>query len=104
MAGRPGAIAGMKPGMLPWLRFLPLLILFACAGPLASAEPLPVNVGGRAVRDADGAWHFGWPGVYFEGRFRGTAVTVAVESETETLRLSVDGEEERVLVRPGSAR
>ena len=86
------------------LRPLLLLIFVASSTPLTAQEALPVHVAGRAVRDSDGGWHFGWPGVYFESRFRGTAVTVAVESTTETLRLSLDGAEERVLVRPGTAR
>jgi hypothetical protein len=63
-----------------------------------------VHVGGRAIHERDGAWRFGWPGGYFESRFRGTGVTVAVEALTEYLRVSVNGAERGGLVRPGAAR
>jgi len=75
----------------------------AAAAPAAPA-PLPVHVAGRVLPAADGALGFGWPGVYFEGRFRGTGVEVAVESGTEFMRLLVDGEEKAQLRRPGLAR
>ena len=71
---------------------------------VAEAGPLPVHVGGRAVAADDGSLRFGWPGVYFEGRFRGTEVAVAVESASEHMRILVDGEEKAVLVEPGDAR
>ena len=56
------------------------------------------------VEEREGALRFGWPGVYFEGRFRGSAVEVAAESGTEFMRVTVDGEEKAVLKRPGTAR
>jgi lysophospholipase L1-like esterase len=65
---------------------------------------VPVHVGGRAVPEANGAWRFGWPGVYFEGRFSGTSVTVAVESASEHFRVLVDGAERAILTAPGTAR
>jgi lysophospholipase L1-like esterase len=87
------------------LRLLPLLLLaLLSAAPLAAEAPLPVHVGGRAVHERDGGWRFGWPGVYFESRFRGTGVTVAVDSSADYLRVSVDGAERGVLIRPGTAR
>ena len=81
-----------------------LLLVFAAAAPEATPARTPVNVGGRVRPDGEGASAFGWPGVYFEGRFRGTGVEVAVESGTEFMRLLVDGEEKALLRRPGSAR
>jgi len=81
-----------------------LLLLVCLSGPLAAQAPLPVHVGGRAIHEADGNWRFGWPGVYFESRFRGTGVTVAVDTATEYLRVSVDGAERGILIRPGVAR
>jgi lysophospholipase L1-like esterase len=75
------------------------------AASLGAAPPeltLPLNVGGRVIREADGAMRFGWPGVYFESRFRGTAVRVRFETATEHLRLLVDGEEKAVFRRPGA--
>jgi lysophospholipase L1-like esterase len=85
------------------LPLLALVSLFLAASATAQA-PLPVHVGGRAVHEADGAWRFGWPGVYFEGRFTGTSVTVAVESATEHFRVLVDGAERAILTAPGDAR
>ncbi|HEX8621905.1 MAG TPA: SGNH/GDSL hydrolase family protein [Allosphingosinicella sp.] len=71
-------------------RFFALAFLSSAA---AAAAPLPLNVGGRVVQERDGALSFGWPGIYFEGRFRGTGVRVRVEGQEEHLRLLVDGEE-----------
>jgi len=86
------------------LHALLLLFLPMPTAPAAAQDPLPVHVGGRVEREADGALRFGWPGIYFESRFRGTEITVAVESDTEHLRVLVDGAERAVLVRPGRAR
>lgn len=77
-------------------------LVMAMTAPAAAVE-LPVHVGGRAVVDGD-ALRFGWPGIYFEGRFRGTGVTVEAESTTEHMRLLIDGAEKAVLVEPGRAR
>jgi len=82
-----------------WWRAFALLLLVAA--PAAAQEALPVHVGGRAVREADGSWRFGWPGVYFEARFRGTGVGVAAAPGADRLRLSVDGEERALLIGPG---
>ena len=84
-----------------WASLLLLLILI---GGTAEAGPLPVHVGGRVATDADGAIRFGWPGIYLESRFRGPGIVVAVESGTEHLRVSIDGRERAVLVRPGEVR
>lgn len=88
----------------------PVFAAFLLAGSQASGEAaqpraaLPVHVGGRVRRDEEGALAFGWPGTYFESRFEGTGVELAVESDTEFMRLLVDGEEKVLLRRPGSAR
>ncbi|MGR4863062.1 SGNH/GDSL hydrolase family protein [Caulobacter sp. LARHSG274] len=76
----------------------------AVAAPASPPAPLPVHVAGRVLPAADGSLGFGWPGVYFEGRFRGAGVEAAVESGTEFMRLLVDGEEKAQLRRPGLAR
>ena len=68
-------------------------------GPL----PLPVNIGGRTIPDPQSGLTFGWPGVYFESRFRGTGVRVVLEGPSERLRLLLDGEERHVFRRPGRA-
>lgn len=86
------------------MRKLLFLLLAGLAAPLAAQAPLPVHVGGRAIHEADGSWRFGWPGVYFESRFRGTGVIAVVDTGTEYLRLTIDGSDRAVLIRPGAAR
>jgi len=95
------------------MRLLPLslplvALLTAAAPPPAPVAPPPIlvpplNIGGR-VSGGNGGFEFGWPGIYFETRFRGTAIAAQVEAEADHLRLLVDGEEKAVLKRPGRAR
>jgi lysophospholipase L1-like esterase len=65
--------------------------------PVYSQQPteprIPVTIGGRVVTERDGALRFGWPGVYFEGRFRGTGVHVVIDKGNDRLRLLIDGVE-----------
>ncbi len=75
-------------------------LLFATAGALPVA-PLPLHVGGRTVQRADGARLYGWPGTYFESRFRGTAVRVRFDAPDDRLRLLVDGAERRIFADAG---
>ena len=88
---------------MPGLRgFRTGLLAFSLLGCTAQAvPPLPVHVGGRVIRNADGSLTFGWPAVYIEGRFRGTGVSVAVETETDRLRLLID-RVQRGILEPGS--
>lgn len=66
---------------------------FALSAPVAQAQTaLTPNIGGRTVSAPDGAKVFGWPGVYFEGRFSGPSVEVAVEAGAEHLAVSIDGQ------------
>jgi lysophospholipase L1-like esterase len=41
----------------------------------------------------NGALVFGWPGVYFEGRFRGDGLRIRLDTGDEILRLLIDGKE-----------
>ncbi len=75
-----------------------LRLALAAALMLAPAEtPVPLHAGGRVTEDG----RFGWPGVYFEGRFKGTAVTVSIEAGTDHLAILIDGVERAVLKKPG---
>lgn len=65
--------------------------------------PLPVHVGGRTIAASDGSLTFGWPAVYFESRFHGTAVSVSVDTKDDRLQLLVDGAEKALLIQPGPA-
>jgi len=67
----------------------------------AASRALPVHVGGRVIVDPDGGLTFGWPGIYFEARFNGTAVRVRFEAPTEHMRLLIDGQERAAFRRPG---
>lgn len=74
-----------------------LLALVALPTP-ATAQPytnrvVPAHIGGRFIQEKDGGVSFGWPGIYFEGRFRGAAIRVRFETPAEHMRLFIDGEE-----------
>ena len=90
-------------------------ILLAALGVLAlSAAPaaaqsapetaLAPNIGGRVAPAPEGGLSFGWPGAYFEGRFSGPSVTVAVDTGSEHLAVSIDGQVRAELRKPGLAR
>ena len=84
------------------MRFVLLLPLAAaCLGAAPAPAPLPVHVGGRTMDQAGGALGFGWPGIYFESRFRGTSITVRLDAPADHLRLLVDGEEKLLFKGPG---
>ena len=86
--------------------FLLLAALSALAVSAASAvaeTTLVPHVGGRVVQAEEGGYRFGWPGVYFEGRFTGPSVEVAVEPGADILAVSIDGQA-RGEIRGGTAR
>ena len=65
---------------------------------------LPLNIGGRVASAPDGAYDFGWPGVYFEGRFTGSSVEVVVDTGGEHLAVSVDVVRKVELTKSGHTR
>lgn len=74
----------------------------------AAAHPRPhpdalarVHTGGRVV-EQDGAALYTWPGVYFEGRFRGTGVGIVLDDAVNDYDVQIDGAATAVLVQPGS--
>ncbi|EJL26480.1 GDSL-like Lipase/Acylhydrolase [Caulobacter sp. AP07] len=83
---------------------LAAVAVLALSHPASAAQTaLTSNIGGRAVALPGGAAAFGWPGVYFEGRFTGPSVEVAVDAGAEHLAVSVDGQV-RAELSTGSAR
>jgi lysophospholipase L1-like esterase len=78
-----------------------LALLLAAA---IAQTALPLNIGGRVAPAPGGAYDFGWPGVYFEGRFTGPSIEVAVDPGAEHLAVSVDGVRKVELVTPGETR
>ena len=84
---------------------LAAVAVLALSQPASAAETaLTPNVGGRVVSLPSGGAEFGWPGVYFEGRFSGPSVTVAVEPGAEHLAVSIDGEVRAELDRTSATR
>lgn len=84
--------------------FLAAVAALTLSSPAAAQTALTPNVGGRTVALPDGGYEFGWPGVYFEGRFTGRAVEVAVDPQLEHLAVSIDGKVRAELDLPGVTR
>ena len=83
----------------PFWLIAPLGLCVAAAAPQSAS--LPVHVGGRVIAEPQGGYSFGWPGVYFEGRFRGTGLRVRFEAPNEHMRLLIDGKERAVFLSAG---
>ncbi|MFI1989021.1 SGNH/GDSL hydrolase family protein [Actinoplanes sp. NPDC020271] len=59
-----------------------------------------VHTAGRTVEGGTGV-AFTWPGVYFEGRFRGTSVGLALNDAVNDYDVQIDGGAPTTLVTPG---
>lgn len=76
----------------------------AVAAPAAPDAPdltATAHTAGRVVASG-GTWQHAWPGVYVEGRFRGTGVGVVLDDATGDYDVAVDGRTVATLVTPGS--
>lgn len=62
---------------------------------------LPVHVGGRVRTEGQG-YSYQWPGVYFETRFKGPAVTLILDDSANTFNVLLDGKPYMILNRPGA--
>lgn len=70
----------------------------------ATADPAldaTVHTAGRVVTSG-GTWQHAWPGVYFEGRFRGTGVGIVLDDAYGDYDVAVDGRTVATLVTPGA--
>ncbi|GHE35190.1 SGNH/GDSL hydrolase family protein [Streptomyces capitiformicae] len=56
---------------------------------------------GRVGRAADGTVQYSWPGVCFEGRFRGTGVGIVLDDADNDYDVQIDGTTAATLVTPG---
>jgi lysophospholipase L1-like esterase len=80
------------------------------AAPLLSpigAPRLDLHIGGRVMalaRGTDRAWVYQWPGVYFESRFKGAAVTLAFDDPNNSFNVLVDDRVVAQLNKPGHTR
>ncbi|WP_202919138.1 cellulose binding domain-containing protein [Saccharothrix deserti] len=59
------------------------------------------HTAGRVVKTAENTAQYTWPGVYFEGRFRGTGVGVVLNDANSDYDIQVDGTTVASLVTPG---
>jgi hypothetical protein len=86
-------------------RVLALLLAGSFAAMAAQAEvALDVAVGGRVLTKSENgavSYTYAWPGVYFEARFTGEAVSVRIDDAENNLYLYVDGVHKLTLTRPG---
>ncbi|MFF8673642.1 SGNH/GDSL hydrolase family protein [Streptomyces sp. NPDC015242] len=95
---------------LPWLRMLlasaASVVLLGTSTPATAAAPdgrgvsATVHTAGR-VQDAGDVLRYSWPGVYFEGRIRGTGVGVVLDDPAADYDVQVDGKTVATLVTPG---
>lgn len=83
------------------MRLLTLAAILGLATPAFAQTALPLNIGGRVAPAPDGAYDFGWPGIYFEGRFKGPSVEVVVDTGAEHLAVSIDGVRKAELTKAG---
>ncbi|GAA0961149.1 SGNH/GDSL hydrolase family protein [Virgisporangium aurantiacum] len=67
----------------------------------AAHPPAPVHTAGR-VKPSNGGLLYSWPGVYFEGRFRGTSVGVTLDDPAADYDVEVDGAVVATLVTPAA--
>jgi len=75
----------------------------AGAGMLARPAPgalAQAHIGGR-VEIGRGTVKYSWPGVYFEGRFRGTGVGIVLDDADNDYDIAIDGATAATLVTPG---
>ncbi|MFJ8980429.1 SGNH/GDSL hydrolase family protein [Streptomyces sp. NPDC102282] len=56
---------------------------------------------GRVRKGADGSVQYAWPGVAFEGRFRGTGVGIVLADSDNDYDVQIDGRTVSTLVTPG---
>ncbi|WP_309236851.1 SGNH/GDSL hydrolase family protein [Micromonospora sp. S-DT3-3-22] len=71
----------------------------ACTGPHRPG-PVGASTAGRVTVDGRLA-RYSWPGVYFEGRFRGTGVGIVLDDAVNDYAVEVDGVTVATLVTPG---
>lgn len=69
----------------------------ACAGLLPADALAQVHTPGRVTKDG----RYTWPGVYFEGSFRGTGVGIVLNDWANDYDVQIDGTNVATLVTPG---
>ncbi|MFI0168582.1 SGNH/GDSL hydrolase family protein [Streptomyces sp. NPDC017095] len=69
--------------------------------PLPSAAFAGFRTVGRVQKAADGSVRYSWPGIAFEGRFRGTGVGIVLDDSANDYDVQIDGRTVSTLVTPG---
>lgn len=77
------------------------LVAGAAVPSRASAASDRFHTVGRVVPAADGFVRYSWPGISFEGRFRGTGVGVRLDDFVNDYDVQIDGTTTATLVTPG---
>ncbi len=81
-----------------------LTVITVLPGPAAAGPPAPrpagVHTAGRVQLGGD-SMRYSWPGVYFEGRFRGTGVGIVLNDAAADYDVEIDGATVSTLVAPG---
>jgi lysophospholipase L1-like esterase len=80
------------------------MLMAGVAAAAGAQTQLAMNVGGAtATRSVAGEqeWLYQWPGIYFEARFRGDAVSLHMDDANNWFDVLLDGKPEQVLKRPG---
>jgi lysophospholipase L1-like esterase len=72
------------------------------ANPAHSFDPSTIHVVGRVKQHPDGI-EYSWPGIYFEGRFSGTAIGLKFDDSVSHFNIEIDGQHRQVLAPPGQA-
>ncbi|NJQ00294.1 SGNH/GDSL hydrolase family protein [Streptomyces sp. PLAI1-29] len=74
----------------------------AVAAPARASAPRPrFHTVGRVRESADGTVRYSWPGISFEGRFRGTGVGLVLDDAVNDYDVRIDGALAATLVTPG---
>ncbi len=63
--------------------------------------PLPLHTAGQMAHDKDG-YAYQWPGIYFEGRFKGRQATVDFADPNANYNLILDGKLLMIVLKPGT--
>ncbi|MER5209611.1 SGNH/GDSL hydrolase family protein [Streptomyces sp. NPDC002838] len=67
----------------------------------ASGARARFHTAGRIKKTVHGAVQYTWPGIYFEGRFRGTGVGIVLDDSDNDYDVQIDGTTLATLVTPG---
>lgn len=81
-----------------------MMLMLALQTVALAQTQLTMDIGGATKADmVDGQteWVYQWPGIYFEGRFRGDSVSLHMDDANNEFDVLVDGQVMMVLKRPG---